>query len=142
MTESHVLVCSGDQAGNIRDCRPPVTIELDNADHRVQRREWIRGYLGMGRGNPPEQGRLPGIWVADKTNVGNLAKFQKEKTFFSRVPLSELPWRTVSRTFEMRVPLTSRAPPAQNQFLILLRQISDQLTICRGDNCLRRRLVW
>jgi hypothetical protein len=107
VTESHVTVSSGDQARDIRERCSLVPIELQNAYDRTQSCEWIRGYLGMRRRNPPEQGRFAGIRVAHKSNVGNLAKLQKKESLLSRLTVSVLPWRTVSRTLKMSVPLAT-----------------------------------
>ena len=96
MTESHVMVSSGDKTRYIREGCSVVSIELDNPNDRIQRREWIRSNLRMCRRNPAEQGRLSGIRVTNKTNVGNLTKFQQKKAFFSWLTLSELPRRAVS----------------------------------------------
>ena len=96
MTEPDVLVSAGDQTWYIREGCSVVSIELDNANDRIQRREWIRSNLGMCRRNPAKQGRLSGIRVTDKTNVGNLTKFQKKKTFFPWLTFGELPGRAVS----------------------------------------------
>ena len=85
VAEPDVSMRAFDQSRNIRDRRAPIAVEFHHADHRMQRREWIRRDLRVRRGNLSEQSRFPGIRITDQSRVGDRAQLEHEMSL-SRLP--------------------------------------------------------
>src|SRR6476659_4454005 len=109
-----------DQTRNIRDRRAAISVKLDHADDRVQRRERIRRDLRMRRGNFPEQRRFPRIRIADERRVCHRAELEKKMSLLALLAFAVLNWRAGFRALEMHVPLPATTALAEHEFLTVM----------------------
>src|ERR1700742_3707995 len=108
-----------DQSRNVRDRRPAIAIKLHYAHDRMHGRKWIGRDFRMGRGDFSQEGRLPGIRVADQGRVCHRPKLEEEITLLTFFALCVLNRGPVLRAFEMDVALAAFPAFAEDELLAL-----------------------
>ena len=83
VAEADVAMCALDQSGNVGDRSAAISVKLDHADDRVQRRKRIGRDFRMRRRNFPEQRRFARIRITNQRGVRHRAQFEKKMTLLA-----------------------------------------------------------
>ena len=101
--------------------------ELNDADNRMQRREWISGDFGPRRGDFSEQRRFAGIWITNESRIRDRAELQQKMTGLAFCAFGVFARRAIARTLEMDISFSARAPFAKNEVLFVAGKIDNRI---------------
>ena len=90
---------------------------VDRPEHRLQRRERIRGDLRLRPRHPGQQRRLAGVRQPDEPDVGQQLQLQLDLALLARQPLLGQPRRLPHRGGEVLVPAPARAAAGDRDLL-------------------------
>ena len=123
VTKSETTMRVFNQTGNVCYRCPPIFGKFHYADDWMQSRERIGRNFRPGGGNFSEQGRFAGVRIADKPGISDRTQFKQEVpslAFFAFGVFARCP---IARTFEMHIPLPTRAAATKDKLLTVARKI-------------------
>src|SRR5690606_38845046 len=125
------LVRALDDPRDVGDDERPVPRQLDDAQVRLERREWIlRDLRARGRDRGQER-RLPCVRLADEPDVRDQLQLQGDPPFLARLALLPPPRRAVRWCDERRVPAPATAASRDHQLLTILEELAEHLARVR-----------
>src|SRR5579884_3166361 len=135
-----------DQSGDVGDHELAI-LELERPEHRLERREWVPGDLGVRAGQAREQRGLARVGEPDQPNVGQQLQLERQPALLPReTPLGEAR-RLVGGTREALVAAPARAAAGHHRALpgpgeVVARPVGlDQHLGARGHPYLERLAV-
>ena len=122
-----------DQAGDVGE-HEFASVDRDDAELRMQRRERIVRDLRLGRAHRGEQSGFARIRQPDQAGVGDQLEAQPERALLARQSRIGVARRAIGRRLEMRVAEAAIAALGQHDALSDLREIGEQRLIVLIEN--------
>ena len=105
-----------DQPRNVGDHELAV-VELERAEHRLERGERVVGDLRLGAGQARQQRGLAGVRQADQADVGEQLELERDPRLIAGQPALGEPRRLMGRPGEALVPAAARAAAGDDRAL-------------------------
>src|SRR5712691_11988902 len=85
MAEPMAFVRAFDEAGNVSDDEGLIVIRTDDAEVGDERGEGIVSDLRLRRADDRDQRRLPGVWQADDSDIGDQLQLDEQFALFAGI---------------------------------------------------------
>jgi hypothetical protein len=121
------------------------SVNVHNAELRIERREWIIGDLRLGGADCSKERRLPGVRQSDDTGIGDEFEPQTNGVLLTRETGIGATGRAIGRSLEVRVTEAAVAAARQHDALAYFGEISKQrlavfVVDLRADRHLEHRI--
>src|SRR5450755_2563935 len=135
MTEPGAVGGAVDQTGDVGNDEAPVFVDANHAEIRRQGGERIVGDLGPGGGDRTYQRRFARVRHSQQADIGEHLELEVQHALHAFFARCRLPRRAIGARLEMQIAQAALAALRQERFLIVRREVGNELAaLGHGDD--------